>query len=125
MVKKIVFSLFLALFSLAAMVAGPVSLRAAKATYTASLYITGTIRILSAPLAGVKVTLFSKSFRNKKVKEMVTITNSQGVYRFEGLDNGLYVVDPSYRKYVFSPDKQKVNLNWSFLEGVDFSARSR
>ncbi len=75
--------------------------------------ITGVIETSSGtPLPGVVVTLTGDANR-------ITITNSHGQYRFDGVDSdNFYTVTPSLVNYRFSPSQRSFSLVGTTIEAV-------
>ena len=87
----------------------------------ASGEINGTLRNGNTPLRKTLVVLSDPTTNTKAV----TRTDSEGNYRFEGLDIGKgYIIQPLSNKYSFSPGSSLVNLTDSFRE-LNFNADAK
>jgi hypothetical protein len=76
--------------------------------------ISGTVRKMGVPLAGVTISLSGTATDT-------TTTGSDGMYRFTDLSNGAYTVTPTSGQYTFSPLKRNVNIDGMDVSDQDFS----
>ena len=83
-------------------------------TYSISGYIMGDVK------EGVII--------NLKMEEDVflsSITNADGSYSFNGLENGFYAVTPTTSGYVFYPRSFELKVEYEDLVGIDFKALAK
>lgn len=86
-----------------------------------TLYIRGTIRLVSSPLSGIKVQLFSGSPKLRLIGE--TYSDSLGNYQLANVRSGQYEVKVSDPRYNFSPIRYIINIVDSSVNNLDFRAK--
>ncbi len=132
--KKIFAGIFTAAFLLSLIVSKPLHLSEAGKNFNPvvapiSSAIYGKVSVISAPLGGIKVVLFTK-IKGKQLVIKETTTNGSGNYFFEELSNEKYFVSPKDENYIFSPKQRVINFskcldNNCIVSGMDFLGTSR
>jgi hypothetical protein len=76
--------------------------------------ISGRITSAGSALSGVTIALSGDASR-------ITVTDTNGNYRFSNLSEGEYTLTPSLTGYSFTPSKKTVYPNYEDVNGIDFS----
>lgn len=128
MFNKVLVGLFLTAFIAVLSLSKPLNLKVARGSEPISASIRGTVRVVSTPLSGVRVRLFT-IIDNRKVLISQTATDTSGEYYFQDLKLRKYAVQPTSRLFIFDPVRKIVDLTNCTadcnLVGIDFQATSR
>lgn len=120
MITKVTLAILAGLYLAAIAFSGVANINYAKAqTNPAAYFISGTIRVASAPLSGIKVSLFRGEKRTVRISE--TKTDSNGNYGFTVDTPDYYVVKPGNGRYSFSPEYFRLFVSNS-ISALDFTA---
>src|SRR3989344_2185911 len=119
MSNKLLLSAVSGIYLFALAVSGFANIDSVKAqSIPLSYVLSGTIRVLSAPLSNVKVILYKGKYGNRRISD--TKTDENGNYSFSVGESDNYIVKPA-GSYKFSPEYIRIYVD-SSKSNLDFSA---
>ena len=119
MSNKLLLSAVSGIYLFALAVSGFANIDSVKAQAIPLSYVlSGTIRVLSAPLSNVKVILYKGKYGNRRISD--TKTDENGNYSFSVGESDNYIVKPA-GSYKFSPEYIRIYVD-SSKSNLDFSA---